>query len=191
VCGVDDVVVDFLKRGIDRQHHERQEIIDHAEDDGAGRIDQMLCRKPEGRKEGIDDAGFFQQGLPGVGAQQEVHPHRKDEDEDDEAVGLFLERGQDHAERVGQKKAYAGCGQRQKNRQQKSLAVGRVQDGGDIFKSEGAGAVGQSVPDDQKERDDDEHRSPEIIGSAEPGKRIFSLTHRWPRLPRLPIPVSS
>ena len=38
----------------------------------------------EKTEHGVDDAVFLQQGLPGHGPKQKVHPHRDDEDQDDE-----------------------------------------------------------------------------------------------------------
>ena len=41
---IDDVLVDFYQHIVDRKHHEGQEVVYHAEDDGTGGVDDAPGR---------------------------------------------------------------------------------------------------------------------------------------------------
>ena len=41
----------------------------------------------------VDDAVFLQQGLPGHGAQQKIHPHGQDEDQHNKTGLIYLHAG--------------------------------------------------------------------------------------------------
>mgnify|MGYP002737210111 CR=1 FL=1 len=61
--------------GVQRQDHIRQVVIHHAQYHGAGGIDHIKGADAEQAQQLVDQAVFFQQGHPRIGAQQKVHPH--------------------------------------------------------------------------------------------------------------------
>ena len=87
--GFDQLAVELDENGVDRQHHERQKVVHHAEHDRALRVDErdIIQRiaemalqerdKPDGAEKLVDKAVVLQNGHPCVGAEQEVYPHRE------------------------------------------------------------------------------------------------------------------
>ena len=67
-------------------------------------------------KNAIDDAIFLQKRLPREGAEQEIHPHRKDEDEYHKASCPNAAAAQYQCQRIGQEEADGSCGQGQSQR---------------------------------------------------------------------------
>ena len=73
--GLDHLGVDFLQNGEDGQNHERQEVVDHAQHDGPLGVDHLEGADTKQAQKAVDQPPLLQQEHPGVGAQQEVHPH--------------------------------------------------------------------------------------------------------------------
>ena len=90
---------------MDRQHHKRQEIVYHAENDRKRCVDQRKLRKMEKAQNHIDDTVFFQQILPCECPQQKIHPHGKNEDQYNETGLIDIFFGQDHGKRVSKDQA--------------------------------------------------------------------------------------
>ena len=98
-----DVPVDLGKYIVDRQHHKRQEIVYHAENDRKRCVDQRKLRKMEKAQNHIDDTVFFQQILPCECPQQKIHPHGKNEDQYNETglIDIFFRTGSWQAGKQG------------------------------------------------------------------------------------------
>ena len=47
-CRVDGVVIDLAQYVINRKHHEGQEVVNHAQDDGSRGVDEVLVRQVQG-----------------------------------------------------------------------------------------------------------------------------------------------
>ena len=166
-CRIDGIVIDLHQNVVNRQHHKRQKVVYHTQDNSPGRIDDGDAGKPQGRQNAVDDAAFFQQGLPGQGSQQKVHPHWKDENKHDKAAGADAFLPQDHSQGVGQQKTDDRAGQGEGQGQKESLGVLRRGDGEHIFQGEGTGLVGEAVVDDQGQGDDGEADHPYNIGKCQ------------------------
>ena len=59
-CGIDHIFVNLYKHVIDRKHHKRQKVIDHAEDDRVRCVDDRKLRQMEERQNTVDHAVLFQ-----------------------------------------------------------------------------------------------------------------------------------
>ena len=66
-CG-NNIFVNLYKYIVNRQHHERQEVVDHAEDDGCRCVDHVPGWQPEKVENGVDDTVFLQKILPCKGS---------------------------------------------------------------------------------------------------------------------------
>ena len=82
-CGVNQVFVNFNQYIVNRQHHEWEKVINHTQNNGGRRIDNIQSRKMQGGQYGIDDPLFLQQGLPGKSTKQKIHPHGKNKNQYD------------------------------------------------------------------------------------------------------------
>ena len=106
---VDGLIADLFQHIVDGQDHEGQEVVDHAQDDGGRRVDDGDVRQMKSREHAVDDAVLLQKRLPGEGAEQEVHPHGKDEDKDHEAAAGDAPLAENHGQRVGDHQADHGA----------------------------------------------------------------------------------
>ena len=114
--GVDGIVVDLCQHIINRENHERQEVVYHTQNDRPRGIDDGDIWQMEKGKNAIDDAIFLQKRLPREGTEQEIHPHRKDEDEYHKAACPNAAAAQYQCQRIGQEEADGSCGQGQSQR---------------------------------------------------------------------------
>ena len=53
------VDIDFDQGVVNRQHHKRQEVIDHTQYDGRRGIDDFHCRQTDARQDGVDRTALF------------------------------------------------------------------------------------------------------------------------------------
>ena len=72
---LDDPVVDLLDDGENGQDHKGQEVIHHAQHHRSGGVDDVQLGQADGAEQRVEKAVAFQQKHPGIGPQQEVHPH--------------------------------------------------------------------------------------------------------------------
>ena len=117
-------------------------------------------------EDAVDDTGFLKQGLPRECAEQEIHPHRKDEDEDDETTASDVSVSQNHCKRVGEHKTDDGAHKGQSEGQPECLDVLRRGDREDVCECERSALVGQSVEHDQGKRDDRKADHPQNVRSG-------------------------
>ena len=109
-------VIHFLERIINRVDHKGQEVVYHTQNDRPRCIDDGNIWQMEKGKNAVDNAIFLQERLPREGAEQEIHPHRKDEDEYHEAASPNAAAAQHQSQRIGQKQADGGRSQRHTQR---------------------------------------------------------------------------
>ena len=75
--GLYDILINFNQHIIDREHHERQEVVDHAENDGGRCIDDAQRRQMQEAQDTVNDPVFFKQSLPGkVRSKKFIHMGR-------------------------------------------------------------------------------------------------------------------
>ena len=100
---LDELRVDLLERDVERQHHERQEVVGDAGDDGDRRVEQpelgrhevQLLERPE------DGSRVVEQDLPADRPDQEAREERRDDQEQQEALVAAAAEG----DRVGDREA--------------------------------------------------------------------------------------
>ena len=83
---LDERAVEPLERGVERQHHERQIRVDHADIDGRVRVEdgQGFGNEAE-REQGLVEQAFAPEDAdPGVDADQEARPERQDDERHEE-----------------------------------------------------------------------------------------------------------
>ena len=69
----------------------------------------MHCRQSQIRQEHIDEAVLFQDGLPGHGGEQGIHPEGQQEQQKHQQPPFIPLRLEYQAERIGQQKADEGA----------------------------------------------------------------------------------
>ena len=106
---IDRVVVDFGKYVVNRENHEGQEVINHTQYDRPWSVDDGNIRQVQKVQNAVDNSVFLQQRLPCQCAQQEIHPHRKNENEYHKASLADILPAKNHGQRVSQDKADQGA----------------------------------------------------------------------------------
>ena len=76
-------------------------------------------------QDAVNDTCFFEKGLPGHGAQQEIHPHGKNENQYDKAVLVYAHITKNHGKRIGKQEAQSGCNQGKQESKPQGLCVFR------------------------------------------------------------------
>ena len=195
VSRIYDVHVYFRERIIKRKYHKRQEVVNHAEDNGARRVDDIECGQTEKREDRIDDPGFFEKRLPCQCAEKEIHPHRQNKYHHDKAFLVDLACGQYHGQRIGKEQTDKRADKGQDKGGNERLYMLRRADGSNVFQGKGPCIVGQSVIKYHAQRDDDKGCGPEKIRSRHPaavrprrsGRDVFfhCFTHRQTQPPHL------
>ena len=146
-------------------------------------LSQPLTRLPRSNdahrlEELIEQAGILQNGHPGVGAQQEVHPHGEhDEDHGDPLkAGALL--GHDVGQRIPDEQADEGGDQGQLEGADEHHPVGAHL--GEVIQGKAAPRAGEGVDDHQENGGDHEEGHPDHIGAGQKGEPIL---HRLPPAP--------
>ena len=116
--GFDQLAVELDEHGVDRQHHERQKVVHHAEHDRALRVDkrniiqriaEMALQerdKSDGAEKLVDKAVVLQNGHPCVGAEQEVYPHREHDEHHAQALAAGGQAAHQIRHRVAEHEAH-------------------------------------------------------------------------------------
>ena len=118
-------------------------------------------------EDAVDYAVLFEQRLPRERAEQKVHPHRQDEDEDHEIRAAYFHAAQNERERKGEQKADQRAHEGEQQRELQGLQVIMLYNRNHIVKCKRAAPVGQTEDKDQRERDYDEAYHPDEIGESE------------------------
>lgn len=187
VGGIDYVFIDLRQRIIQGQHHKRQEIIYHAEHDGIRRIYDPDVRQVQESEQMIDHPAFFQKGLPCQRAEQKIHPHGQDKNQDNKTVLVRLHMRQNHCQRISEQETDQRAAQREQEGKAQRLSVAGSGNCYDVVECECAGGIGQSVVEDHTQRYDNESDGPERVRRGQPF--VFRCQLLLP--PHLQIPVCS
>ena len=118
-------------------------------------------------EDAVDYAVLFEQRLPRERAEQKVHPHRQDEDEDHEIRAAYLLTAQNERERKGEQKADQRAHKGEQQRELQGLQVVALHDRNHIVERKGAAPVGQTEDKDQCERNHDKAYHPDQIGESQ------------------------
>ncbi len=97
--------IEPLQADVDGQDHERQVVVDDAQRDREGRVQELDVTEPDPAQDARHAVGP-EQGHPGVGPDEEARPERDDDqgDEDELPAAPDLE-GQDVGDREGHQQA--------------------------------------------------------------------------------------
>ena len=181
--GLDEALVHLGHDGVEGENHVGDVVVDHADDDGGLRADDVDVGQVEQGEEVVEDARVLQNGHPGVGADEEVHPHRNHDDGEEHLLGAGLGPGHDVGQGIGQHQADGGGddGQFQgppEDEQIRPYLLGGailLDDVGggheeplDVLQGEGKVVVGKRVVGHKDQGDqDEEHRPHRVRGQGE------------------------
>ncbi len=136
--------------------------------------DDVHGAQVQGAQEGVQDAGVLQDGHPGVGADQEVHPHGDHDQGDEDLLGAGRGAGEDEGDGIAHQEAEDGGDHRQLQRAPEDEQVGvgddavrlarRGEEAGDVRGGEGEVVVGEGVVGDEAQGHDDEEQRPQAVG---------------------------
>ena len=115
----------------------------------------------------VDHTCFFQKRLPCQCAQQEIHPHGKDENQHNKAVSAYVHAGQHHGKGICQQKTDDCAGQRQLYGEQERFGMLCRCHCYNIFQGKSAGFIGYAIIKDHAQRNDDKSGGPEDIWKSE------------------------
>ena len=171
---LDQPAVELDEHGVDGQHHERQEVVDHAEHDRALRVDERNIvervaemRLQEGNQadraeKSVEEAVVFQNGHPCVGAQQKVHPHRQHDEHHAQALTARGQTAHDVRHRVAEDETHDRREQREPERAgEDRQTAGQT---AEVRQSEAAVRGPEGVEHDEKDGRDDKDRHPYAVG---------------------------
>ena len=93
--GLDQTEIELLRRGVDGQDGERQEGIDHDQDDRFGIIKEggLGAGQPEGVQRVLDQALGMEKRFPGEDADEEACPEGHDDQHQQEPAALVRRPG--------------------------------------------------------------------------------------------------
>ena len=102
--GLEQIDVDPFHDAVDRQHHEGQQDVDHADRHAQPVVEQRQWRveKPETLQTFVHHAATAQQHHPRIGAHEHAGPERHDDRREHEPRRARPGRGQDEGERVAE-----------------------------------------------------------------------------------------
>ena len=176
----DDALVDMRERDVERQHHVRQEVVDHADDDGQRRVDERDLRQRECMQHHVDDAVLLEDGLPG-----HRRPERQQEQEEDQDHAAALDLLQDHAERIGEHEADDGADECELHREAERPEILHLHGLPEVREREGPFPIRQAVIEDEEERQHDEKDGPDRERRCKQPRNAFAVMHHAPP-PHLP-----
>jgi len=163
--GLDEALVYLDHHGIQREYHEREVVVDHSEHDRALRVYELQRTYAYHSEEVVDYSVVAEEGHPGVGAQQEVHPHREHYYHQHCALVVLLHAGENERNRVGEHQADDRSDYRQPYRAHEDIRV--LPDVRDVVQREMAFLVGEREVRHHQQRHDDEHRHPDEVRRCE------------------------
>ena len=172
-------VVHFGHHRINGHDHIGEIVIDHAHHHGGLGADDVHRPQTHQVQQSVEDAGILQNGHPGIGADEEVHPHGDHDQGDHGLLGAGGGPGDDIGHGIAHQQADDGGDDCQLQRPPEdqqigvdllALAglVGHAGGGGKeldhIVQGEAELVVGKSVIGDERQRHQNEQRGPHGIG---------------------------
>ena len=173
-AGLDQRAVQPIKRGVERQHHERQVDIDKAHHHGEIVVDQRqrLERRqprhqpPQGAQSGVDQPFGAQYRHQRIGADQQVGPERQHDRHQQQQLGAPARKGDGQRHRQAQDEAQQ-CGERGKAHGfQQDRQIQRLQRAGVIAPTAGDGDIHQravlaeTIGPDHRQRRQEQREQP-------------------------------
>ena len=116
------------------------------------------------RKQRVDDPCILQQGHPGIGCDEEVHPKGQHDEQNDDLLPSLLHGGDEVGERVGQREADDGRDEGQTQGIQEDEDVVARKQTGDVFQRKTAFGIRQGIVENEQQRCDDEQDAPHHVG---------------------------
>ena len=168
---------------VDRQDHERQIVIHHAEYDCALRVDHLeeLHVRPghaviqrdqsDLLEQLIEQAVVLQNRHPRIGAQQEVHPHREHDEHHRHALEGLTLAAHPVRHRIADQQANGRRDQRELERAEKHIRI--LAHVHEILEREAAVGGGEGVYHDDDDGRHHEDGHPHLIRHGEPGELIL------------------
>ena len=150
--GLQQAMIRFFDDGVDRHNHKGEIVVDHTEHDRLLVVeeDDLLAhahaRQPavkrrnciaQRRDPAVENTRIFQNGHPGIGAQQEVHPHRQNNEHQPQAGALKIPAAEDQRDGIAQQQADDRGEQRDLERTQQQLEVSRFEHAPEIGEGNG------------------------------------------------------
>ena len=147
---------------------------------GAFGADDVDAAQSQPGEETVENAGVLQDGHPGVGADEEVHPHGDHDDGHEHLLGLGIGPGHDVSQGVGQHQADEGGDHSQLQRAPEDQQIGVDLFGGavlldhlggggkeplDVLQGEVKVVVGEGVVCHEDQRHQDEEHGPQGVGT--------------------------
>ena len=190
--GLNEFFVHLGHDGVQGQDHVGDVVIDHADDHGRLRADDVDVGQMEQGEEVVKNARVLQNGHPGVGADEEVHPHGDHDDGQENLLGSGLGPGHDVGQGIGQHQADHRGDHRQFQGAPEDEQVGvhlrrgavLLEDAGgggeeplDVFQGELEVVVGEGVVGHKDQRDQDKQEGPEGVGAQ---GRVIGPEHPAP-----------
>ena len=124
--GAERCRIEGAHRGVQRQDHEGDHDVGHADGDAEQVVDELQGRvdRPDRHQCPVDQARPLQQHHPRVGARQQVGPHRQDDDAEEERGPTRRKDREEPGEREGEKQRDEGHQPRDRERVDEHLEVG-------------------------------------------------------------------
>ena len=179
--GFQQAAVHFRQGGLDLQDHERQKVVDHANEHGGFRVEQVTVRNVQQVQDPFHWTAGRQQTDPGVGADQHVDPHRQCDGQDQAGLHFFRTAGNHIGNGISQDQAdhggLQGNGQGPPE-DDEEVFVGekpRVVGEGELEMHDGVARLDEGIKGDEQHRQKQHHEAPHQVRHDELTEPLHSL----------------
>ena len=191
--GLDQPVVQLDDDRVDGQDHEGQEVVHHAQHHRALGVDHFEIldlrakeavdevEQADSVKKTVEQAGVLQDGHPGVGAQQEIHPHGQHDEHHGHPLEAGSLPGQETGNGVAHQQADHGGDEGQLEGPGEDHRV--VPDAGEVVQGEAASGGRKGIDHHHQNGDDHKDGHPDHIGDGKQGELIPLHLRPPPPLP--------
>ena len=164
--------IHFCHHRIDRKDHIRKIVVHHSDHHGAFGADHMQRPQPQRTQQAVQDSRILQNRHPGIGANQEVHPHRNHNQGDQNLLGPCRRTGEDIRHRVTHQQADDCRNHRQfqASPEDQQIGVGAVRrpcskEPGHIFRCKAESIIRKGIIRHKDQRNDDKQQRPHPVGA--------------------------
>ena len=181
--------VHFLNDGVNGQNHKGQVVVHHAQNHRSGGADHLKvvnrsvaeklrdpvvqADEPDVPEELVQQTVVFQHGHPGVGSEQEVHPHGQHDEHHGDPLKPGPLPGNEVGRRIADEQADEGRQKRQPEGPGKHRGIGPH--AGKVLQGDPAFSGGKSVNHHHDDGDHNKQGHPAHIGHSEEGALILHL----------------
>ena len=178
LCRFHQALIDLGHTGVEGQDHVGHIVIHHAQHHRAGGVQHGIGAQTKKAQHRVHRAVDAQQAHPGIGTEQEVHPHGQHDQHQHDMLLVHPQAGQEIAHRKCNDQADHGS---HKGQQQTAGKHGTVAaDAGQVGNGEIAAAIGQGIIDHDDQRNHREQHHPDKIRI---GQLLIVNFHHFPFSP--------